>query len=175
MRGSTCSIVLAAALGGVGLLSGCGYHLVGRGRTLPEGVHTVAVPLLANETRRAEVEQRVTEQLVRELNVRSGVKVLAEKEGADALLTGAITGYESSPVVLNPEGRATRYEVTMTARMRLEDLRGNQVLWSNDQYVFRSQYDVPEDTTFIDQEIVAIDQVAREFAVSVVTAMLEGF
>jgi outer membrane lipopolysaccharide assembly protein LptE/RlpB len=175
MRRGTWSILPAAALGVAALLFGCGYHLVGKGGTLPEGVKSMAVPLLANETRRPEVEQRVTEQLVRELNTRSGVKVLAGKEGADALLTGAITGYESSPVVLNPEGRATRYEITMTARMRLEDLRGNQILWANDQYVFRSQYDVPEDTSFFDQEIVAIDQVAREFAVSVVTAILEGF
>jgi outer membrane lipopolysaccharide assembly protein LptE/RlpB len=168
-------MALAASLGAAVILCGCGYHLVGRGGTLPEGVRSVAVPLLANETRRPEVEQRVTEELVRELTVRSGVKVLAGREGADALLSGAITGYESSPVLLNPEGRATRYEITMTARMRLEDLRGNQVLWANDQYVFRSQYDVPEDATFFDQEIVAIDQVAREFAVSVVAAILEGF
>jgi outer membrane lipopolysaccharide assembly protein LptE/RlpB len=172
MRGRTLPIALAAA---VGILCGCGYHLVGKGGKLPEGVKSVAVPLLANETRRAEVEQRVTEQLVRELSVRSGAKILAAKEGADAVLTGAITGYESSPVLLNPEGRATRYEITMTARMRLEDLRESRILWSNDQYVFRSQYEVPEDTTFFDQEIVAIDAVAREFAVSVVTAILEGF
>src|SRR3990172_5862912 len=104
MRGSAFPIALAAALGAVAFVSGCGYHLVGKGGNLPERVKSVAVPLLANETHRAEVEQRVTEQLVRELSVRSGVKVLVEKERADALLTGAITGYESSPVLLNPEG-----------------------------------------------------------------------
>jgi hypothetical protein len=166
-------MLLAAALAGSSL--GCGYHLVGRGGRLPEGVHSVGVPLLGNETRRPEVEQRVTEQIIEALNTRSEVKVLPGKEGADALLLGAITGYESSPVLLTPEGRATRYEVTVTARVRLEDLRSNQILWANDQFVFRQQYDVADDSAFIDREIEAIDQVAREFAESMVTALLEGF
>lgn len=164
-------LLLPAAL----LLSACGYHLVGRGGRLPEGVRSVAVPVFENATRRAEVEQRVTEQIIEELNTRSDVRVMPGRNGADALLSGAISGFESSPVALTPEGRATRYEVTLTARVRLEDLRSGRLLWSNDQFVFRQQYDVPEDSGFFDQEIEAIERVAREFAESVVTAMLEGF
>jgi outer membrane lipopolysaccharide assembly protein LptE/RlpB len=157
------------------LAPGCGYHLVGRGGQLPEGVHTVAVPLLENQTRRPEVDQRLTEKLVEELETRSSVRVVADKEGADALLSGVVSGFEASPVLLTAEGRATRYEVTVTARMRLEDLRSGKLLWANDQFVFRQQYDVQTDSGFFDREIQTIDQVAREFAQSVVTAMLEGF
>jgi outer membrane lipopolysaccharide assembly protein LptE/RlpB len=168
------------------LVPGCGYHLVGRGGQLPEGVHTVAVPLLQNQTRRPEVDQRLTESLVEELQRRSSVSVVADKEGADALLSGVVSGFEASPVLLTPEGRATRYEVTVTARVRLEDLRSGKLLWANDQFVLRQQYNVETDNgcfgrgtatsdQFFDCEITAIDVVAREFAESVVSAMLEGF
>ncbi len=165
------------------LLAGaCGYHLVGRGGELPGGVKSVGVPMFENRTRRAEVEQRFTEQVVVELSTRSKVLILPGPDGADALLKGVITGYETTPVVLTPEGRASRYEVTVTASVRLENLRENRTLWANDQFVFRRQYEVEVDVavidtsqTFFDREIVAIDVVAREFAVSVVTAIMEGF
>lgn len=163
--------------------AGCGYHLAGRGGTLPEGVRSVAVPVFENATRRPEVEQRVTERIIEELTTRSDAKILPGRDGADALLSGTISGFESSPVLLTSEGRATRYEVTVTARVRLEDLRSGRLLWANDQFVFRQQYDVPEladcvevdKDCFFDREIEAIEDVAREFAESVVTAMLEGF
>jgi outer membrane lipopolysaccharide assembly protein LptE/RlpB len=164
------------------VLASCGYHLVGRGGALPEGVKSVGVPMFENQTRKAEVEQRFTEQMVEELSTRSDVRILSGAEGADALLRGVITGYETSPVVLTSEGRASRYEVTVTASVRLEDLRESRMLWANDQFVFRRQYEVESDLlpgagsdVFFDQEIVAIEVVAREFADSVVTAILEGF
>ncbi len=153
----------------------CGYHLAGRGGQLPEGVRTVAVPLLENQTRRPEVDQRLTEKLVETLETRASVHVVSEREGADARLSGVVSGFEASPVLLTPEGRATRYEVTVTASMRLEDLRSGRLLWANDQFVFRQQYDVQTDSAYFDREIQTIDRVAREFAESVVTAMLEGF
>jgi len=162
--------------------SSCGYHLVGRGGGLPEGIRSVGVPMFENQTRKTEVEQRFTEQVVEELSTRSDARILAGAEGADALLTGVITGYETSPVVLTSEGRASRYEVTVTASVRLEDLRESRTLWANDQFVFRRQYEVEGESlpgaagdAFFDQEIVAIEVVAREFADSVVTAILEGF
>jgi len=173
---------LALFLVPVLLAAACGYHLVGRGGELPGGVKSVGVPMFENRTRRAEVEQRFTEQVVVELSTRSKVLILPGPDGADALLKGVITGYETTPVVLTPEGRASRYEVTVTASVRLENLREDRTLWANDQFVFRRQYEVEVDVavidtsqTFFDREIVAIDVVAREFAVSVVTAIMEGF
>ncbi len=160
----------------------CGYHLVGTGGEIPGGVKSIGVPMFENRTRRAEVEQRFTEQVVEELSTRSDVLILSGPDGADALLKGVITGYETVPVVVTAEGRASRYEVTVTASVRLEDLRENRTLWANDQFVFRRQYEVEVDVEvidtseiFFDREIVAIDVVAREFAASVVAAIMEGF
>ncbi|MEE9217653.1 MAG: LptE family protein [Acidobacteriota bacterium] len=175
LRGTVAWMARLGLAAGLVTVAACGYHLVGRSGSLPEGVTSVGVPVFENRSRQPEVAQRFTEQVIEELSARSSVRILPGPEGADALLRGVISGYESTPVLLSPEGRARRYEVTVTASVRLEDLRHDRTLWANDQFVFRRQYDVPEDESFFDQQIVAIETVAREFAESVVTAMLEGF
>lgn len=162
-------------------LGGCGYQLAGRkggspAASLPTDVHRIAIPVFSNETRRAEIEQRITESLLDEFIKRGDFQTQPERSGADALLEGAVTGYNTSPVSLSQSGRAQRLEVVVQARVRLTDLRTGKVLWSQEHFIFRSQYDVDQEAQgSFDREIVAIDRIARGFAETVVTSVLEGF
>nr|MCU0253104.1 hypothetical protein [Acidobacteriota bacterium] len=66
--------------------------------------------------------------------------------------------------------------VVITARMRLVQTVPEKVLWSRDNFVFSQQYDIPTlPNEPVDQVLVATDQIARDFARAVVTAILEGF
>jgi hypothetical protein len=79
-------------------------------------------------------------------------------------------------VVINEQGRARRYEIMITARVVLNETRTDKVLWEDDHFLFKRQYDVPDTSvTFVDQETVAVDEVATDFAQSVVSSILEGF
>src|SRR5438093_187577 len=157
-------------------LAFCGYHLSGRNRFLPPQVRRIAIPVFENETRRAEIEQRITESLLDEFIKRGEYQTQPTREGADAILEGAVTGYSATPVTLSGQGRATRLEVVVQARVRLSDLRTGRILWSQEHFIFRSQYDVDRTAaTSFDREIVAIDRIARGFAQTVVTSLLEGF
>ena len=50
------------------------------------------------------------------------------------------------------------------------------LLNQNDHYLFKRQYEVPETSiAYVDREIIAIDEVAGDFASTVVTSILEGF
>ena len=172
LRSSRVLVLVAAA----GLLEACGYHLAGRGSTLPAGIHSVGIPVFVNKTSRPELEQRVTEHVVDEFTTRGRVRILPGEEGADAVLRGTLYSYATAPVVINEQGRARRYEILITARVVLSQAATDKVLWEDDHFLFKQQYDVPESAaTFVDQEIVAIDQVAGDFARSVVTSILEGF
>jgi len=92
------------------------------------------------------------------------------------VLEGAITSFHSNPVTFTARGRYDRVEVTITARMRLVQVHPEKVLWSRGHFVFREQYDVPETPlSQVDREIVAVEEIARDFARSVVTSILEGF
>src|SRR6266850_1101657 len=163
---------LAFALGSLA----CGYHLAGRSSTLPPGIHSVGIPTFVNRTSRPELEQRVTEHVIDEFTTRGRVRILPGEEGANAVLKGTILSYTVTPVVISQLGRATRYEILITAHVALSETTTDRVLWEDDHFMFKRQYDVPATAqAFTDQEIVAIDDVATDFARSVVTSILEGF
>jgi hypothetical protein len=163
------------ALGAVLAAAGCGYALVGRGSVLPEHVRRLVVVPFENRTQRPEVEQRVTEQVTRELASRGRYEVIADASAADAMLVGAITDYRTAPVQFDAELRASIVEVTVRLEATLRDLTTDEVLWSQSGFIFRGQYKVPEDQLFSDQETLALDQIAREAAGALVSSILEGF
>jgi hypothetical protein len=60
--------------------------------------------------------------------------------------------------------------------VRVSDLHTGHILWSQEHFIFRSQYDVDRTSqTFFDREIDALDQIAKDFASTIVTSLLEGF
>jgi outer membrane lipopolysaccharide assembly protein LptE/RlpB len=157
-------------------LQACGYHLAGRGSTLPAGLTTIGIPTFENRTSRPELEQRITEHLIDEFSTRGRVHIVPGEEGAQAVLRGSILSYTTTPVVISELGRATRYEILITARVSLSETTTDKVLWSDDHFLFKRQYDVPTSPqSSVDQEIIAIDEVATDFARGVVTSILEGF
>jgi outer membrane lipopolysaccharide assembly protein LptE/RlpB len=170
-------VALAALLLMTAAWSGCGYQLSGHNRYLPPTVKTIAIPVFVNETRRAEIEQRITESLLNEFIKRGDYLTQPQRAGADAVLEGAVTGYSATPVTLNSsQGTAERVEVVVQARVRLSDLHTGKILWSQEHFIFRSQYAVDQvPSGSFDREIVAIDRIARGFAETVVTSLLEGF
>ena len=174
-RAAAWTALAVACLAGAGAAA-CGYHLSGRASTLPQGVRTIGIPTFVNRTSRPELEQRVTEHIIDEFTTRGRLRIVPGEEGAQAILQGEILSYTVTPVVISELGRATRYEIRITARVHLSQIATEKVLWEDDHFLFKQQYDVPADPqAFVDQEIVAIDDVATDFARSVVTSILEGF
>lgn len=168
-----------------GLCAACGYRLMGQSTVLPERIAVVAITPFQNRTTRPEIEQRVTEQVSREFSKRKRYRVVTGRDGADALLEGAVTGFRTNPVQFNTQGRATRVETTVTLDATLRDLSDDQVLWSQADLLFRSQYDVQDAGTdvafgtsssqYFDQETLALDEIARGAASALVNSILEGF
>ena len=111
--------------------AGCGYTLVGKGSTLPEDVRVVEFTTLENMTQRVGLEQRLSGEIARELASRGRFKVQATAEGADAVLSGAVVGFNLFPVAFDSQGRATDYQVQITTRASLKTLPDGKVLWEN--------------------------------------------
>jgi outer membrane lipopolysaccharide assembly protein LptE/RlpB len=169
-------LAVAALAAALLVLTGCGYHLAGHGTTIPSTVHSIGIPIFENRTSRPELEQRVTGAVIDEFSTRGRVRILPGEQGADAVLRGTLFTYTTTPVVLNEQGRARRYEILITARVVLAQAATDKILWEDDHFLFKRQYDVPETSiAFVDQEIIAIDDVATDFAKTVVTSILEGF
>lgn len=157
--------------------SGCGYALVGRASNLPEDVRKVYVKPLENRTQRSQVEQYLTDAIADELVTRQRFSLVSGSEDADAELSGVVMAFAVTPVTFDSEGRATEYEISITARMVFQrpDVEDG-VLWSNERYVFRQSYEVEvSETGYFDQEDVAIRDASSRFAETMVSDLLEGF
>ncbi len=158
------------------LLGGCGYHLAGHTSSLPAALRTIGVPMFVNKTDRPELEQRITENVVSEFLTRGRYQIVSTEAGTDAILRGEISTFVQTPVVISPQGRATRYEIAINARAALVRTSDDKILWQDDHFIFRRQYDVSEEVgSVIGQESVAVDQVSQDFAEALVTSILEGF
>src|SRR6059058_6490243 len=159
------------------LASACGYALVGKGNSLPPNIHTINIPAFVNKTTRVELEQRVTQSVADEFVSRGRLRLVTVPKDADVILRGSIDSFGIFPVAFNAQGRATQYQISITANIELLDHRAeDKVLWKNDQYRFTENYQVNvESTDAFDQETRAIQDIAVQFAQSLVTNLLEGF
>jgi outer membrane lipopolysaccharide assembly protein LptE/RlpB len=164
----------AAVLAVILLTVACGYHLLGAAGAFPPTVKTVAVLPFERQVPVLVLDQRVTEAVTRELVQRARVKVTASKAGADAVLSGAITGYGVAPLSYDTAGRANRFQVTMSAKVKLTTTDG-KVLFDSQGYRFTETYESSSGPQgYINQEAVAYDIVARDFARALVASMLEA-
>ena len=164
-------------LASVMFLSACGYALVGHSNFLDPGIRAIQVPAFVNRTTRVELEQRVTQSVADEFVSRGRLKLVSAPSDADVILKGSIDSFGIFPVAFNAQGRATQYQISITANIELLDHRNeDKVLWKNDQYRFTENYQVNLDSTdAFDQETRAIQDIAVRFAETLVTNLLEGF
>ena len=159
------------------LLGGCGYSLVGTGNFLPPEIETVMIPTFENRTTRVELEQIVTQAVASEMVSRSGLVIVASETEAHTILQGVIESFGLIPIDFNDQGRATRYQVIVNAKIQFVDHRNDDaIIWANPHYDFTETYAIdPADTDSFDQETRAIQEIANRFATSVVSNLVEGF
>jgi len=170
--------LLSGALGSLLLaLSGCGYALVGRGSNIPEDIKSVYLRPLENRTQRSQVEQALTRAVADELVTRQRFAVVGSEAEATAEILGAVTGFGVTPVTFDQEGRATEYEIAITAQITFKRVgTEGQVIWKSDRYTFRENYPVdPSSAEYFDREDQAIELASQRFAETLVTNLLEGF
>lgn len=162
---------------GLLLLAGCGYHPAGSPAHLPTAMHTVAVPLFKNNSQSYHAEVALTQAVIQELSSRTPYKVVTGgKDDADATLDGTITGFQVNPLTYNSQtGQSSSFLITIRASVKLVD-RDNRVLYQNPAYLFRQQYETTQDlASFIQEDSPAVQRLARDFAQSVVSDILESF
>lgn len=168
---ATALLAAASAL----VLPSCGYRLAGTGTFLGANIKKIAVAPFENKSTRPEIEIRTTEEVARELASRGGFKVV-DKASADAYLEGAVTDFRTTPVQFNDQGRATRLETTVVLRASLRDLSSGAILWSQANLIFRDQYDVQQtDVNYFDLETLALEDLAKGAADTLVSSITEGF
>ncbi|HNU08250.1 MAG TPA: hypothetical protein PKO33_10840, partial [Pyrinomonadaceae bacterium] len=77
--------------------------------------------------------------------------------------------------LLDREGRARVYEVTITSAVTIRDLKSNRILYDNQNFIFRDSFEFSDDPrSFFNEEDPAVERMARAFAESVVSTIVNG-
>jgi len=143
---------------------------------LPTHIRTVAVPAFQNDALRYKVESRFTGAVIDELIHRGrGLKVQGDREGADAVIEGVMKSFNYSGVLLDDKGRARIFEVTIVAAVTVRDQTQNRVLYDNQNFVFRGEYEFANDPrNFFSEEDPAVLRMSRSFAESIVSTLINA-
>jgi hypothetical protein len=177
MRRALCGALAATC---VLATTGCGYSLAGRGSFLPTYIRKIGIPLFLNHTPVYDIERRITARVQAEFIGRGKYKVDPQEAGTDAVLLGEISSVTLQPAAFTEQQQASRYVLTLVAKIEFKDLKTNKVLWSHPAWPFREEYEITNTTTldanaFLGQDANAMERLAAEFARSVVSAILEAF
>ena len=178
MRAAACLPVLFASL----FVASCGYSLAGRGNFLPDYIKVIAIPDFVNQSSAANVDVAVTKAVREEFQGRSSrYRIVVEEAGADASVVGTILDVKPVPSSFTAQGQASKYTVIVVAKIEFVDRHENKTLWSNPALQFREDYDVTTALTsndvnaFFGQNVNAMDRLAKSFARTIITSILENF
>lgn len=145
---------------------------------LPKRIKRVAVPAFQFEPdgARYRVSTRFTDAVIKEIIKRGrGLRVQGTRKGADAVIEGTIRNFTFTGVLLDREGRARVYEVTIVSSVTVLDLKENKVLYDNQNFIFRDSFEFSEDPrSFFNEEDPAVERISRAFAESVVSTIVNG-
>lgn len=160
------------------LALGCGYHTVRSATHLPPDIGSIDVPIFKTNVENYHTEVAFTQAVVQELSSRTKDRVTESDrpQAADATLHGTILTETYTPLTYNSQtGQSSSYLITVTASVVLTDASG-KILYSNDHFRFRSQYQETADlSSFIQEDSPAVQRMARDFAQSLVSDLLESF
>jgi hypothetical protein len=159
----------------------CGYALAGRGSFLPDYIKTLGIPMFTNTTPFQTVEQLFTQKVRVEFQSTRRYTVVPGDENVDGIVRGEISGISLSPVSLNDQQLASRVRVTVSVKVKFEDVKEQKTLWENPALSFSDEYELatPSGGTdvaaFLGNDRVAFDRLSSDFARAVVSAILEAF
>ena len=165
--------------------AGCGYHVAGLNDALPKTIHVIAVPAIENKTSSYRIEQRLTAATIHEFLARTNYKVVSAPESGDAVLRGKVLTVEAVPLLFTSipatattpaSTRATAMLVTMKCDVTLTESTAQKVLYHNDNFVFRNEYEISTDVkSFFEEQNPALDHMAQDFAKRRVAAVTENY
>jgi outer membrane lipopolysaccharide assembly protein LptE/RlpB len=128
------ALVLAAGLLATG---GCSYSP--NPALFPPHLRTLAVPVFENRTTEPNLDQEVTEAVVRRFVANNRLRVVSESE-ADLVVTGAIVRYSNAVFGFNAREQAQEYQVAVTVSVTVHDRVKNREMWRDDNLVRTSNY-----------------------------------
>lgn len=164
-------LLLAAVL----LLGGCGYHLPGRGENLPPEVQTLHIELFGNRTTEPFLENRITDSVTDRFARKRTLRLVEKGERADAVLSGVVAAYRTTPISYDRNDVITEYRSTMSIAATLRQTADDRVLWKG-SVDWSEEYPASLDKSAQeDNEAAAIVVIVDRLAQELYSRIMENF
>jgi Lipopolysaccharide-assembly len=172
-----CGRMICVSLVAAALAWGCGYHVAGRGDSLPKSIHVIAVPALENKTTSYRIEQKLTAAMVHEFLAKTQYRVTSNPAQGDAVLRGTVLSVEAVPLLFDTTtGSATTMLVTVRCAISLTETSTQKLMYQTDNFLFRNEYEISTNVkSFFEEQDPALDRVAQDFAARLVAAVTENY
>jgi hypothetical protein len=154
---------------------GCGYRIHSSVSVLPSGIQSLGVPTFRNLTNQYKIEQMISSAVLKEFSIRTKAQVSSKNSGVDAVLAGEIVAMSSTPATFGSQSFGLAFLVTVQMNVKLVNSRDSAIIWQKDDFLFQQRYalnSVVRD--FFSEENPALERLARDFAASLVSAILEN-
>ncbi len=120
----------------------CGYHFSPGGENIDAGIQRVFVGGFSNRTSEANVENYIRNAFFSRFGKGARFTLVADKDKADAVLTGKILSITSSHVAYSSSDMAKEDRVFMTLEVVFERADNGGVIWINKGLSGREAYTV---------------------------------
>jgi outer membrane lipopolysaccharide assembly protein LptE/RlpB len=94
------------------LITGCGYHLVGTGTTLPSHLKTIAIPVFENKSSQPNIHRDIT-NAIRQSFINDGRLKVVKTHEADLVMKGVFSNYHLQAVSFTADDVAREYWVQL--------------------------------------------------------------
>lgn len=154
-----CTALLVLAASCVLSVTGCGYSTVRPFRT---DIHSIHVEMLHSKEFRRELEFRLTEALIKRIEMDTPYRV-ESRQKADTLLSGELIAVQNRSLGDDFDLDLPR-EIgsSVVVRFRWQDMRTGEILLERPRFVYQTSYIPPVGETFSDGMLRALEGMAEE-------------
>ena len=145
------------------LLLGCAYNF--KGYVSRPNIHSITIPVFENKTVKYGLEESLTKWVIDAFIKDNRLKVL-DKEKAESILIGEITGYNRAPFSYDTQANVKDYKIELNIKLTYKDSTGKALLDKqiSDWYAYSSN----------ETEEAGIEKLCEKIADEIVRGILEG-
>ena len=126
------------------LFSGCGYHLVGTGNTLPPHLKTIYISVFKNTSSQPEIHRELTSAVLRSF-ISDGRLKVARKDNADLIMEATLNYYQLRNVSFGSQDLVSNIIIELGVQLKVTDQVKNKTFMERElktQWDYKSTNDI---------------------------------
>ena len=154
--------------------SGCGYHLVGTGNTLPPHIKTIHIPVFENTSSQPEIHRQLTSFVLQSF-ISDGRLKIVNKDEADLIVNATLSYYNLRNVAFSSQDLVSDIIIELEIDLKVTDQVKNEIFIKKklkQQWDYKSTPDLADTET---ARLEALDQAYIDFGNRLVSLIIDQF